>query len=309
MRYLITGAGQIGQQLARDLSTEGHEVTVLRRSDSPITGATTISADAGDRDAIRSAAQGAAAIFHCVHAAYSADIWRAELPHREKAVMDVAAELDIPVVFPESVYAFGHGARQLREDSPLAPVSPLGEVRAELIRARNAHHARTASVVASDLFGPTATAGGSVILSTIVAPILEGKAGWALGDPDAPHAVTSIPDLSRAMFAAESLATSRGITLLAPTPDARSPREMAGDVARLRATKPSTQARVHKIPGWALSLTGRFSAQLQEISNQRYLWTQPSTLEAGRLSTELGLSPTPWPDTLREWVRTRERFA
>lgn len=304
MRYLITGAGQIGQQLALDLSAAGHEVTVLRRGTGQIAGARTISGDAGDRQTLREAAAGAAAIFHCIHAAYSAKVWRAELPQREAAVMDIAAELDIPVVFPESVYAFGLGARTLSERAPLAPVSPLGEVRAELLRARAAHRARTASIVASDLFGPTATGAGSVVLSTVVKPASKGKSAWALGDPDVAHAVTYIPDLSRAMIAAVPLAEQGGTTLLAPTAPARTLRQMASDAATIAGQAQPERAKVTRISGALLAIGGLFSAPMRELRNQQYLWAAPSTLEAGRLTTELGLQPTPWADTLAEWAHT-----
>ncbi|PRI10241.1 NAD-dependent epimerase/dehydratase family protein [Leucobacter massiliensis] len=301
MHALITGAGQIGTQLAGDLTADGHQVTVLRRSagSMPGTGARVIRGDAGDRDAIRSAAEGAAVVFHCIHAAYSAPVWRRELPRRELAVMDVAAELGIPVIFPESVYAFGRGAVDLGETSPIAPASPLGEVRAELLSARSAHPARTASLVASDLVGPTAHAKSSVILGTVLAPAAAGRRAWVLGDPDAPHALTYLPDLSRAMIAAASLARTGGTVLNAPTGPPLSQRRMAEDAARAVGRKPAGASR---IPSAALGACAPFSPAFREIFRQRYLWDSPSALQPGRLTTEFGLDPTPWSEVLREWA-------
>lgn len=303
MRYLITGAGQVGSQLARDLTASGHEVVLLGRStgaDSGITpGATVLSGDAGDPATVRAAAKGADAIFHCVHAAYSAAAWRRELPGREATVMDAAAELDIPVVFPESVYAFGLGARDLHENSPAAPVSPLGRVRADLLASRAAHPARTASVVASDLVGPTATPKSSVILATVLSPASNGRRAWVMGDPDAPHAVTYIPDLSRAMVAAAPLAEPVGAVLLAPTAPAISQRQMAVDAARAVGRE---SAGVSHIPAAAFALCAPVSPTTRELFRQRYLWSAPSALRPGRLTTELGLQPTPWEAVLGEWA-------
>lgn len=295
MRYLITGAGQIGTQLVRDLVADGHEAIVLRRRSETVSGATVIAGDAGDRDALRSAAAGAAAIFHCIHAPYSAKAWRRELPHRELAVMDVAAELGIPVVFPESVYAFGLGARELDENAVPAPVSPLGRVRAELLAARAAHPARTASVIASDLVGPTAAPKASVIRSTIISPASRGRQVWVMGDPDAPHAVTYIPDLTRAMIAAASLARRGGITLNAPTDTARSQRQLAEAVTRAAGYD---AADVHRIPAAAFALCAPFSPTTRELFRQRYLWAAPSTIRPGRLTTELGIRAAGWDEIL-----------
>lgn len=303
MRYLITGAGQIGTQLARDLAAEGHEVVVLRRGDGAVPGAEVTVGDAGDRDALRRAAAGADAIFHCIHAAYSAPAWERELPSREAAVMDVALELGIPVVFPESVYAFGVGARDLSEGSRIAPVSPLGRVRAGLLAARAAHPARTASVVASDLVGPTARPKTSVIMATVLGPAAAGHRAWVMGDPDAPHAVTYIPDLARAMSAAVPLASRADAVLIAPTAPARSQRRMAEDAAAAVGRSPAGASR---IPSFAFAACAPFSPTTRELFRQRYLWNAPSELRPGRLTTELGLEPTPWQTVLRACVAGAE---
>lgn len=299
MQFLITGAGQIGEQLALDLHAEGHEIVVLRRRAEPVRGAEVRSGDAGDRETLRSAARGADAIFHCIHAAYSARAWRREPPERELATMDVAAESGIPVVFPESVYAFGHGAQDLSEGSAIAPASPLGHVRADLLAARAAHPARTASVVASDLVGPTARPASAVILSTVLASAAAGRRARVLGDPDAPHAVTYLRDLTRAMAAAVPLAAASDAVLIAPTPPARSQRTMAADAAAAVGRAP---AGVSAIPNAVLAAAAPFSPAVRELFRQRYLWSAPSELRAGRLTTELGIAPTPWDDVLAEWA-------
>ncbi len=301
MRYLITGAGQIGTQLALDLVAADHEAVVLRRGNTPVQGARTQMGDAGNPATVRAAAEGVDAIFHCIHAAYSAKTWLRELPHREAAVMDIAAELDVPVVFPESVYAFGRGAQHLSEHSPLAPVSPLGRVRAQLLEARAAHRARTASVVASDLLGPTSTSNGSVVLGTLLVPASRGARAWALGDTNAPHAITYTPDLTRAMLAAVSLAKQGGVTLLAPTAPARSQRQVVADAA---AAARCVNAGISRVPTAAFALGAPFSATMRELFHQRYLWNAASELLPGLLTTELGLLPTPWERVLEEWARS-----
>ncbi|WP_160165417.1 NAD(P)H-binding protein [Acidipropionibacterium acidipropionici] len=107
MKYLITGAGQIGSAIAQQLIDAGHDVAIIRRSEKPVPGtpsARVIAGDAGDTALLERELDGVDAVFHCIHAAYDADAWRKVLPGRELAVMDAAAARDVPVVFPESVY-------------------------------------------------------------------------------------------------------------------------------------------------------------------------------------------------------------
>lgn len=304
MHYLITGAGQIGRQLVDELTGSGHSVTVLRRSSDPVANARTLSGDAADPALLREAADGASAIFHCIHSSYDHRAWLRDLPHREAAVMDVADGLGIPVVFPESVYAFGEGARSLTETSATAPASPLGEVRAQLLSARAAHPARTISVVAADLIGPTADPQSSVFRMLVMDPAGKGRRAWIMGDPDADRTFTYIPDLTRAMIVAaqnaESLALDGDAILSVPAAPALTQREMAADAARAKGRRP---AGVSRIPLWLLRVLGLGSPMLREIAAQSYLWDHPSVLEPGVLAAEYAVEATPWTAVLEEWAR------
>lgn len=304
MRHLITGAGQIGGQLADDLLADGHEVVVLRRSapaaDASGRGPRTFAGDAADRDLLRRAAEGCAAIHHCIHAAYDARVWRRELPGRERAVMDVAAELGVPVIFPESVYAFGHAAADLAEGAPFAPVEDKGRVRAELMAARAAHAARTVSVVASDVIGPSATPAASVALSTVIGPIAAGRTAWVLADPDQPHSLTAIPDLTRAMrYAADhadAIAPGGDAIVHAPTDGAPTLREVAAETARIADT--GREPRIVSVPAGLLRALGPVNRLIKELAASSYLWRRPAVLRPGILTEREGLAPTPWRDAV-----------
>ncbi len=297
MRYVITGAGQIGTQLAIDLIGAGHEVTVIRRGEGVVEGAALVRGDAGDRDLLRSVVlgKGVAAIFHCIHTSYDSRAWTTDLPPREQAVLDVAAEAGIPVVFPESVYAFGTGAQELTEEvlaqTPV-PASPLGEVRAQLLASRAAHPATTLSIVAADLIGPTADPATSVFEMLVLGPASSGKTAWVLGDPDARRSVTWIPDLTAAMVAAaehaDTLVSDGDAVLLAPASVTMAQRQMAD------AASPDRKATVRHIPWPVLRVAGWFSPMMRELHHQRYLWDSPAVLGRGILETDFGVG-TPLP--------------
>ncbi|WP_291797364.1 NAD-dependent epimerase/dehydratase family protein [Brevibacterium sp.] len=311
MRYVLTGAGQIGTQLAHDLVGAGHEVTVIRRSPSPLPGTTLLQGDAGDPALLHRALTGASAIFHCIHANYSAPAWERALPPREAAVMDAAAATGIPVIFPESVYAYGHGAEHLTERTPPAPVAPLGKVRARLLAQRKAHVARTLSVVAADLLGPTAHPRTSVFPLMVLAPARRGRRAWVMGDPDAPRSATYIPDLARTMIAAaqnaHALAPEGDAVLLAPSLPPLSQREMAqlaAEAARGRTGSSAKQLPVSRIPRAVFAAAGLFSPMARELHNQQYLWDAPAVMESGRLTGEFGVEASSWDTVLAEWVRT-----
>lgn len=304
MHALITGAGQIGTRLSSDLLAAGHTVTVLRRSAHEVPGTTTIAGDAGDRATVESAARGADVIFHCIHSTYDSRAWARDLPHREITVMDVAAAHSIPVVFPESVYAYGTGARDLSEDATPAPVAPLGRIRARLLDARRRHDARTLSVVAADLIGPTTAPGTAVFPSLVMGPAAKGRTAWILGDPDVERSFTYIPDMTAAMITAaehaDTLAPAGDTMLTVPAAPPLTQRQMAADAA---AAAGRSSSRVRTIPRWVLRTAGIGMPMMRELAHQSYLWADRSVLLPGRLASEHGLTATPWPDVLDEWAR------
>lgn len=303
MHVLLTGAGQIGSALIPVLQAAGDRVTVLRRHGPDLPATRTLRGDAGDRDLLRqlAATDPPQVVLHTVHAAYDHRTWRAELPARETAVMDLAGELGIPVVFPESVYAWGHAAQDLVEGTAPDPCSPLGAVRAELLAARAGHPATTLSIVAADLIGPTATAAGSVATALVVGPVARGRRAWFPGDPDVPHALTHLPDLAASMRHAAAHATRLApggqAVLHAPTPTSRSLRDLADAVARARGD--DRPPRVTSLPTWPLAVAGMAAASVRELHRMRYLWTAPSHLRPGALTQQEGLAPTPWEPVVR----------
>ncbi|WP_129660481.1 NAD-dependent epimerase/dehydratase family protein [Rothia uropygialis] len=293
MKFLVTGAGQIGSQLVSDLVSGGHDVVVLRRRNSPVEGAAVVSGDVLDRQLLRNAMTGAAAIFHCVHTAYDAKKWKEFLPSREQAVMDAAADAGIPVIFPESVYGFGDQSVDLREGAKVNPCSPLGEVRALLLTARKRHPARTVSVVASDLWGPTALPATSVAHLAVLVPRPHGKRGYALGNPSLPHTLTYIPDLTSAMIYsalhAGALAPAGDRILHAPSSETGS----LEDLNRLVSLRSGVRyKRLLPIPNLLLGAAGLVSPMMAELKNQAYLWNRPAILRPGVLAEEHGLKAT-----------------
>ncbi len=218
---LVLGLGQIGTQIARDLTAAGTDVRVMTRSRPPAealaatAGApgsiTWAQGDASNSAVVRSAAEeaNAEAIFACVHAAYDSRVWATTLPGLEAAIMDAAADLGIPVVFPESVYAFAGLDTPITADSPFSPVDDKGRIRRQLIDARAAHPARVASVLAGDLIGATATPTSSVVRLCITDRIAAGRRAVVLAHTDVSHGITVIGDMTRTMLdAAADLADS-----------------------------------------------------------------------------------------------------
>lgn len=313
MHHLVIGEGQIGREIISAALRRGDTVSIFRRSDvddatshslygDAATSITRITGDVLDVDRVSEAAAGAGAIHACFHTEYDSRAWRRDLPGREKAVLDAAEKAGVPVVFPESMYGFIGGAESLAEGAEFCSREEKGRIREELITARRAHPAQTVSVVASDLLGPTGMTGGAAVAcATVLQPLAAGSRAYLPGNPNLPHSLTFTPDLARAMIvAAENVdALTQGGhdgVVHAPTNAPRTMAELADLASAVLGIRPRTTIT---IPRLALRAVGLVDRTMRELSAIEDLWYRPCVLEPGVLTTEFGLSPTPWDEAVR----------
>lgn len=297
MSYLVTGAGPVGATVAEQLAARGEQVRLATRSGSGPQHQLIerIRLDVNDRAGLRAAAQGATAIFHCVHGSkYEAAAWRAELPGAERTVMDVAAEVGAVVVFPESLYSYGRVSGPMTEATPSSATTGKLGVRADLIRARAEHAAHTVSMVASDFYGPRvrkALAG-----ERMIPRLLAGQSVQTLGRLDVVHSFTYVPDLAAAMIAAATEPEAWDRVLHAPTAPALTQRELIRAFADAAGVP---VPRIITVPIWALRALGAVSGQMREAAETGYMLERPFVMTASVTEELLDLRPTPLAEGIR----------
>lgn len=291
---VVTGAGPVGTTIALRLAERGDDVRLLTRSgsgpDHPLIERRRV--DASRPEQLRAALDGATAVFHCTHgSAYAAATWRRELPATEKAVLDEAGRAGAVVVFPESLYAFGPVDGPMTEQTPRAADFGKPAVRVELLAARAASSTPTVSVMASDFFGPHAL--NAHAGERMVPTVLAGKRVRVMGDPDAPHSFTYVPDLAAAMITAADNRSLWNSELMAPTGPAPTQREMAQAFADAAGVG---TAKVGRIPSVLLRGPALVSSSMRELAEMLYQFERPFVMDSSHSEDLLGLRPTPLPE-------------
>ncbi|WP_027342660.1 NAD-dependent epimerase/dehydratase family protein [Hamadaea tsunoensis] len=296
-KHVIVGAGRVGKAVAAELVAHGHEVVIVTRRGTTIEGATGVTADASDGVRLAEITQGADALYNCANPAdYSR--WQELWPPIAAALLYTAEATGAVLVAANNVYGYGPVDVPMTEDMPFVAETEHGRIRVKMTKdAFDLHRAgriRYTEVRASDYVG----GGEMAVLDTLVlSKIATGGTPQWLGDPDAPHAFTTIEDLAKAMVAVATDERAWGRAWHAPTNPAISARAAAERAAELvGAPKP----KIVRIPYPLFWVSGVFNGQYKAMREMNYQFQRPFRLDSTLTERTFGLTPSDLDTALRD---------
>ncbi|MEU9037871.1 NAD-dependent epimerase/dehydratase family protein [Streptomyces sp. NPDC048352] len=307
--HVVIGFGPAGAATARLLVERGHSVRVVTASGrAPEPGIEHVALDARDGERLTEVARGAAALYHCAAPPYHR--WAAQWPPLTASVCAAAEATGAVLVMLGNLYGYGPVDAPMTEELPLAATGPKGRVRAAGWERAHALHAqgriKAVEVRASDFFGPGVTDGGH-LAARVVPPLLRGKPVSTLGDPDAPHSWTYLPDVARALVEVAGEERAWGRPWHAPTGPALSVREMTRRLAAEAGTAP---VPVRGLPPAVLGVGSLFSPLLRELKEIRYQFDRPFVVDASAYEAAFTVRATPVDEQVKVTVAWwRERLA
>ena len=299
--HVIFGAGQVGTELARQLMSDGRSVRLVRRSaGAGPPGVALVRADARDRAAVGDAPRGAAVIYHCMNAPYSAAIWAEELPRLQENLVTASVRANARLVVLDNLYALGRtGGRPMSEATPFAPCSRKGEIRARLAESleasRRAGTVRAVTGRASDFFGPGGV--NSYFEKRLFGPALAGKKAAMIVEPDTRHTYHFIPDVAAGLATLGADAGADG-TFMLPCEPAVTTRELIA----LMATALGKPIAFSRVPPLALRLAGLAVPIVRELNEMAYQWEQPFVVNDAKFRARYGDRSTPLAEGARRTV-------
>lgn len=305
--YVVIGSGPAGAATARLLAEEGHAVRVVTRSGrSPEPGIEHIALDATDSKRLSESAQGAAAIINCAGPPYPR--WASDWPPLAASVCAAAEATGVVLVMLGNLYGYGPVDGPLTEDLPLAATGPKGRVRAAVWEQTQKLHEQgriqAVELRASDFFGPGVTDGGH-LAGRVMPALLRGKPVSTLGDPDAPHSWSYLPDVARALVEVAGEERAWGRAWHVPTRPALSVREMVGRLAAQSGTGP---VAVRRLPPAVLGVGSLVSPLLRELKEIRYQFDHPFIVDSSAYEAAFKVRATPLDEQIKttvDWWRER----
>ncbi len=163
---------------------------------------------------------------------------------------------------------------------------------------------KAVEVRASDFFGPGVTDGGH-LAARVMPRLLRGKPVSTLGDPDAPHSWSYLPDVARSLVEVAGEERAWGRAWHVPTEPALSVRAM---VDRLAAQSQAGPVAVRRVPPAVLAVASPFSPLLRELKEIRYQFDSPFVVDSSAYEAEFAVRATPIAEQIKatvDWWRNR----
>ena len=235
-------------------------------------------------------AAGAVAVYNCVNPPYHR--WSADWPPIAASLLAAATSSGAVLVTMSNLYGYGPVDHPMVEDDPLQATGVKGRVRAEMwaeaLAAHRSGQVRVTEARASDFYGPNVVDASH--FGRNMAKLLAGKGISVLGDPDAPHSWTYVPDVGRTLAHLAHHEEAWGRAWHVPTGPPVSQRELATEFCALAGL---AAPKVSGLPHAALRVAGLFSRQLRELRETEYQFDRPFVIDSSAATRHFGLEATP----------------
>ena len=298
--HVIFGTGPVGKATARELVKLGKRVRMVNRSgkatDLP-SEVEVVKGDAYSAATVTELTKGATSVYQCAQPEYHE--WVEKFPPLQAAILEGTAANGAKLIVVENLYMYGDtNGKPMTENTPYNPNTRKGKVRAALSEALMAAHksgkVRVAIGRASDFIGPEYMVSGNLV----VYPALAGKAANAVGNLDAPHSFTYIPDFGKALAILGTHDEALGQVWHVPSPAPLSQRDLLTMIYKEAGNPPKMRAAGRMM----MSIIGLFNAGSREMVEMMYEFEKPFILDSSKFERTFGMKATPIEQAVRETV-------
>jgi nucleoside-diphosphate-sugar epimerase len=295
---ILGAGGPIGNELAKILAAGNQPFRLVSRNPTPAAGAEVLAADLADREQCFRAVAGSGVVHLLVGLKYDLGVWRELWPRIMANTIEACKRARANLIFFDNVYMYGKVAGPMTEETPYAPCSKKGEIRARIattlmdeVKAGNLNATIARS---ADFYGPRTQNGVPNVL--VFEPFAKGsKASW-LVNAAVPHSLTFTPDAARglALLAGREPAWNQ-VWHLPTAPDPPTGKEFIAMSAKEFGVAP--EYRVMNRP--ALWVAGWFNPLVRESYEMLYQSDAPYLFDSAKFTREFGFAGTPYPEGIR----------
>lgn len=302
-KHILLGAGgAISDALARELIRQGEQLHLVSRSGSSIDGAESVQADLLDAASVLKAIDAGSTVYLLAGLPYSTTIWQDQWPRIMRNTIEACAARGARLIFFDNVYMYGRVDGVMTEETPVAPSSRKGEVRAriaaDLLAAASTGRLKACIARAADFYGPRAI--NSVPHQLVFTRLSRGKPAQWLVNANVPHSFTYTPDCGRALTMLAKADDAWGQVWHMPT---ASPPLTGTEFVSVAARAMDAEARLKILRPWMLRMAGLFNRTIAELIEMLYQYEGPYVFDSSKFNHRFSFSPTPYARGIDETAR------
>ena len=303
MHTILGAGGPVGNSLTKELVNAGETVRLVSRKQIRRTGtATWIGADLKDFEQVKKAVQGSTVIYMCAGLHYSKKIWAQEWPLIMKNLIGATKTTGARLIFFDNVYMYGLVHGQMTEDTPYNPNSTKGEIRAKiadlLMSEAGVGNIDGTIARAADFYGAETL--NSFYDSMVLARYAKKKKAMWMGNVNAKHSFTFVPDTGKALYTLAKDPQSNNQIWHLPTAAPRTGIEFIRLAAQAFNMKPEYKT----INKFMLSAIGLFNKLIGETAEMYYQYNHDYIFSSAKFEKQYGTKPTSYEAGIKNLANT-----
>lgn len=298
MMTILGAGGAIGNELAAILAEKNAPFRLVGRNPRAIGGAELFAADLSDRGQTLEAVSGSTLVCLLVGLKYDLAVWRELWPRIMANTIEACKRAQARLIFYDNVYMYGRVEGPMTEQTPYAPCSKKGAIRAA-IATTLMEQVKAGDLVATiarsaDFYGPGTN--NSVPNALVFEPFAKGATASWLVNAMVPHSLTFTRDAARgvAMLAERETAWNQVWHLpTAPTPPT------GKEFIKMAATEFGVAPKYRVLGKPLLRVAGLFDPRVRESYEMLYQSDGPYLFDSSKFTTEFGFAGTPYSEGIR----------
>ena len=300
--HTVLGAtGAMGYAVLEELEVRKHKTRAVTNT-SKVEGHETVHANLLDLDATKKAIEGSTHVYLCIGLPYNRKIWKKEWPIIMQNVVDACIAHSARLIFLDNIYMYQNPLpNPFDEHSHLTKSTIKGTVRREVadIMIQAIQDGKLSGTIArsADFYGKRAT--NSVLYTSFLDRMLEGKNPLFITSPDHLHTYAYVHDNARAMILLGENEDCCGQVWHLPTGDPITTRELVKYYNKALGKK----FKIKGMPGAMRIILSLFIPALREINEMIYQFNEDYVMNWEKFHWRFpDFKVTPYEESVKETV-------
>lgn len=294
MQTILGAGGAIGTPLAKALTNYTKNIRLVGRNPKAVNATDELfKADLLNAEQVAKAIEGSEVVYLVAGLLYDTKVWQRDWPVVMQNTIDACKKHNTKLVFFDNVYPYGLVNGVMTEETPIAPTSKKGLVRAQiaqqLLDEVNAGTLTALIARAPDFYGPNVAS--SMIDATFIQNIAKGKKPMLIGKEGKKHAYIYTPDAAVATAMLGNTPDAFNQTWHLPTDNAPLTPAM---LANYFSQAMGKEVKYTMLGSFMVSIIGLFSPIVKELGEMMYQYNNDYLFDSTKFNTRFNYTPTPY---------------